>query len=951
MLLALVVGVFPAPPFGERGVVQAQTGPTLSALEVTITTSGDDKALTSLSPTFDPTKMSYTIRASNAVERITVAPTAANGSALGTITPADAEAGGAHQVDLSVGATTIRIPVTSGGSSRTYTVAVTRVPSSASSDTKLSSLSLSNVTLSPPFDSDKRAYSDRVPNSVSLTSVTARAANSGAMVSIKYAATATFNTEAFDTTGMAADSANIVPLADGPTSIAIKVTAADVSTEGYYTALITRAAGDASEDATLSDLTLSGVTLSPTFSSSRTAYTASVPYTTRNTTVTAPATDTSGAPVVMITSDMDDMIPTAAPNANQVDLAVGANVISVKVDADDAIATKTYTVTVTRASSTASADANLSSLNLSRVTLSPPFNPGKTSYTALVPNSVGLTTVRASTAHSGAVLDITAISGGDSVIDSANVVTLSAGTATTTITVTVTAENAVATKAYMVTVTRAADDASADAKLAATNGLAVTPTTVLLHPLYDPDKMAYIASVPYTINAITFTATAATDARVMVTSDMDDEIEDGNDAGNIFVAPLDLAEGTNVITIKVDAANAIATETYTVTVTRASSTASADANLSSLNLSRVTLSPAFDPGKAEYTALVPNSVSLTTVRVSTADSGAVVDIAAIETGDLDATSVIDSGNVVTLSAGTTTTTITITVTAANAVATKDYEVVVTRAAVNASDDASLDGLTLEASGAITDVTADDLYLNMPFISSRMAYTTTAERGQSSVIVATTPSAGARVMVSSNRDDEVKNHVTGGDASDVDFDVDLMPGVNVITIEVTAADAVSMMTYTVTVTRTGGSDSSLYSLSLSGITLEPAFTAATTAYMSAETLASDATMTTVTAMANHGGASVAISSDRDDDIGDDNVVDLDPGRNVITVMVTAEDGTSQTYTVTVTVAMGDTLLERYDANDSGQIEKDEALAAIDDYLFEGSLTKEQALEVIDLYLFG
>ena len=133
-----------------------------------------------------------------------------------------------------------------------------------------------------------------------------------------------------------------------------------------------------------------------------------------------------------------------------------------------------------------------------------------------------------------------------------------------------------------------------------------------------------------------------------------------NDATQFVV---DLAEGANVINIKTDAANAIATKTYTVTVTRASATASTDANLSSLTLSRVTLSPAFDPGKTGYTAWVPNSVGLTTVRARPADAGAVVSIGAVET-DTPLTSVIDSSNVVTLSAGATTTTITITVTAA-----------------------------------------------------------------------------------------------------------------------------------------------------------------------------------------------------------------------------------------------------------------------------------------------
>ena len=321
------------------------------------------------------------MRASNAVERITVAAAieAGSGNSVGNITPTDADTdtAGVHEVDLSVGTTTIRIPVTSGGSLRTYTVAVTRVSSSASNDTKLSSLRLSNVTLSPAFDSDERTgYTDRVPNSVSLTTVTARAANSGAMVDIRYEENSNdFSTTTFDGEGEATDSANVVPLGVGNTAIGIKVTAADVSTVGYYTAFVTRAADTDTDVATLATLELTNGALHPSYDPDKTAYTASVPYTTRDTAVTATATNDTGT-VVTITSDMDDDI-----DGDEVDLEVGANVITIKVDAANAIATKTYTVTVTRASATASADTNLSSLNLSRVTLSPAFDPGKTAYT------------------------------------------------------------------------------------------------------------------------------------------------------------------------------------------------------------------------------------------------------------------------------------------------------------------------------------------------------------------------------------------------------------------------------------------------------------------------------------------------------------------------------------------------------------------------------------------
>ena len=45
-----------------------------------------------------------------------------------------------------------------------------------------------------------------------------------------------------------------------------------------------------------------------------------------------------------------------------------------------------------------------------------------------------------------------------------------------------------------------------------------------------------------------------------------------------------------------------------------------------------------------------------------------------------------------------------------------------------------------------------------------------------------------------------------------------------------------------------------------------------------------------------------------------------------------------------------LIDRYDTNSNGRIEKSEALAAVADYLFHGTLTKKQALQVVNLYLF-
>ena len=101
--------------------------------------------------------------------------------------------------------------------------------------------------------------------------------------------------------------------------------------------------GAASTDATLSALSLSGVTLSSSFAADTLAYTASVDSAVDSTTVTATAND-DGAAVVILPADAD-----AATDGHQVELGVGTTIVSVTVTAADGTTTQTYTATVTRA--------------------------------------------------------------------------------------------------------------------------------------------------------------------------------------------------------------------------------------------------------------------------------------------------------------------------------------------------------------------------------------------------------------------------------------------------------------------------------------------------------------------------------------------------------------------------------------------------------------------------
>ncbi|OQP62138.1 hypothetical protein A3860_29765 [Niastella vici] len=101
----------------------------------------------------------------------------------------------------------------------------------------------------------------------------------------------------------------------------------------------------ANPDATLSALAISAGSLTPTFSSSTTSYTASVANGISSITVTPTATNASAAITVNSTSVVSGNA--SAP----ISLAVGSNIITTVVTAPDGISSQTYTITVTRAAS------------------------------------------------------------------------------------------------------------------------------------------------------------------------------------------------------------------------------------------------------------------------------------------------------------------------------------------------------------------------------------------------------------------------------------------------------------------------------------------------------------------------------------------------------------------------------------------------------------------------
>ena len=197
-----------------------------------------------------------------------------------------------------------------------------------STDATLSGLALSEVTLA--FASSTTEYAASVANDVDETTVTPTTNDDGATYAIKL--------------GGLTDADGVIPLAVGSNVITIEVTAEDGETTKTYTVTVTRAAPPLSADATLSGLTLSGIDIGA-FDSSTTGYTASVANDVAETTVTPTLSDDGASYAIKLGGVADD--------DGTVSLAVGSNVITIEVTAEDGQTTKTYTVTVTRAAAPA----------------------------------------------------------------------------------------------------------------------------------------------------------------------------------------------------------------------------------------------------------------------------------------------------------------------------------------------------------------------------------------------------------------------------------------------------------------------------------------------------------------------------------------------------------------------------------------------------------------------
>jgi len=518
---------------------------------------------------------------------------------------------------------------TSGGTSTVVNIKVI-------ANAKLSSLKLSNGTLSPAFASGTTSYTANVANSASTITVTPTTSDPAATVTVNGTAV---------TSGTASGA---ITLAEGaPTIITTVVTAQDGSTTKTYTVTITRAP---SSNANLSKLgpNIGGIT--PTFSSGTTSYTISTGNASASITLTPVSSDANA------TIKVNGTAVTSGTTTAPIALAEGGQtVISTVVTAQDGTTMQTYTLTVTRAPS---GNATLSNLQLNNGTLTPAFATGTVNYSASVANSVSTITITPTITDANATIKVngTTVASGTA----SGAIALAEG-AQTVINTVVTAQDGTTTKTYKVTVTRAPSSNATLSKLG--------PGIGGLTPAFSSGTTSYTISTGNANASMTLTPVSS-DANATI------QVNGTTVASGATTAPIALNEGgQTVISTVVTAQDGTTTKTYTLTVTRAPST---NATLSNLMPNNGTLSPAFASGTTSYTASEINYISSVTLTPTTTDPNATVKVngAVVSSGTASAPIPLAEG---------AQTVITTVVTAQNGTTVKTYTLTVTRApSTNAS---------------------------------------------------------------------------------------------------------------------------------------------------------------------------------------------------------------------------------------------------------------------------
>ena len=480
---------------------------------------------------FNPNTDTYTYTAGPDVTEVTVTATAPTGAQISYSPERENNIYNPQEQNDSIITITVT-PEDRTAPTKTYTINLGRESSSINT---LSDIKVNNNSIEG-FDPDNTTYTVDVDSSTTTATVTATATD-GDRSNVNVEGPAT--------------------LEDGDNTYTITVTPEDPNAEaGTYTVTVHKK----SSDNTLSALSLENVTFNETFEPSVRTYTATVPYTTESTSVTA-------------TPNHPDATREISGNTS---LEVGdGNVFTITVTPEDTNAEKgIYTVTVTR--EPISTTAFLTSLTVNGESV-PQFDKDTTSYTVDVSNATDEAIIAATPNEYSTV--------------TGDVGTKSLTVGDNEFEVVAVAQDGEARKPYTVTIHRKDNNNKLGSLV-----IAADPAGSLDTP-FDPDTTEYTYTVGPDTPAITVTGTPAGNATVSGDGTFDptetDKIE-------VVVTPED---GTP--------------QTYTINVVRNKST---NKDLLSLGVEGYTISPTFDKDTILYTLTVPNNVTKVKVIGEKGDS-------------------------------------------------------------------------------------------------------------------------------------------------------------------------------------------------------------------------------------------------------------------------------------------------------------------------------------------
>ena len=441
------------------------TDATLSALALSAGT---------LKPTFATGTTSYKASVGYGVERVTVTPTASDSNATVSVDSTEVDSGSGHSVDLTVGANTIRVAVTSQDASttQTYTVAVTRAKPEVGISAK--SAEVVEGTAVEFTVSRNAAVSETLDVAVNVTetgslasstsegskTVTIPAGTTTASLSVSTdsddneweahsTVTATISsTSTYDIKTGGGSAQTLVKDDDFPAATAVLSVLPNPAAEGETATATIRVVTDADEQphGAGGTLTLSisdGTTKSADYGSlSQTSFSVSDTDFSLDTSTSTSSYRAKYTATITITDDDD------TEDAETFDIVVG------NTNADQ-ISLPVSTMAVTIRKSDHSDDATLSALALSKGTLSPSFASGTTSYTASVGYGVERVTVTPTANDSNAAISVNTTE-----VDSGSGHPVDLAVGTTTVQVVVTSQDDSATTTYTVAVTRAKAEVS-----------------------------------------------------------------------------------------------------------------------------------------------------------------------------------------------------------------------------------------------------------------------------------------------------------------------------------------------------------------------------------------------------------------------------------------------------------------------------------------------------------